>query len=138
MWNVEDCVGRRQTFPKSNRVRRSKTFTLALRRGGCAADDCLVVFAIRSGESAEDRSAKPARRLGITIPKKTGNAVVRNRWKRWIRESFRTQQDQFPEGVDLIVRPKKDARGSWNKIRRGLPKLARKAVSRIKDELPRS
>lgn len=118
-----------KSFPKSKRVVRGDSFTLVLRQGGCAADDCLVVFAFpRESSDAKHRST----RLGVTIPKKTGNAVARNRWKRWIRESFRTQQDAMPEGFDIIVRPKKGASGAWKKIQRSLPKLARKASVRFK------
>lgn len=117
-------------FPKSKRVVRGSSFSLVLRRGGCAADDQLVVFAFPR-ELDDDRTG-PRRRLGVTIPKKTGNAVVRNRWKRWLRESFRTQQDLFPSGYDYVVRPKKGATGGWVAIRRSLPKLARKAASRFK------
>ena len=99
-------------------------FTQTLRRGGCAADGTLVVFAF-------PREDAPTR-LGVTIPKKTGNAVVRNRWKRWIRESFRTQRDQIPTGYDFVVRPKKDAVPDWTAIRKGLPRLTHRAVKRIK------
>ena len=120
----------RNSFPKSKRVVRGDSFTRALRQGGCAADDCLVVFAFARQTDAVPSA--PRRRLGVTIPKKTGNAVVRNRWKRWIRESFRTQQDAFPFGFDYIVRPKKGASGDWKKIQRSLPRLAKKAVSRFK------
>ncbi|QEG00072.1 Ribonuclease P protein component [Stieleria maiorica] len=119
-------------FPKSKRVVSGRAFTLVLRKGGCAADDCLVVFAFPRREG-DDRSDQP-RRLGVTIPKKTGNAVVRNRWKRWIRESFRTQQADFPTGYDFVVRPKKGATGNWTSIRRSLPKLARKAARRLESK----
>ncbi|MCD0460895.1 ribonuclease P protein component [Roseiconus lacunae] len=127
----------RHTFPKAKRVTRGSEFTLILRRGTCAADNCLVVFAIpqeallaQKTSPTQDRSD---RRLGVTIPKKTGNAVVRNRWKRLIRESFRTQQDRIPTGYDFIVRPKKDAECSGKMIQRSLPKLAQKAVRRLRD-----
>lgn len=109
--------------------------TLVLRKGGCAADDCLVVFALprdQSSGSSQPSGRVEVRRLGVTIPKKTGNAVVRNRWKRWIRESFRTQQDLIPQDFDYVVRPKKGASGSWQSIRRALPKLAQKAVRRMR------
>jgi ribonuclease P protein component len=69
-----------------------------------------------------------AARLGITIPKKTGNAVVRNRWKRLIRESFRTQVHQIPTGFDYIVRPKKNAVLDWTAIQKSIPKLAKRAT----------
>jgi ribonuclease P protein component len=116
-----------QSFPKSKRIVRSGTFTLVLRRGRCAADGCLVVFAI---ERDSERSLEgEASRLGVTIPKKTGNAVVRNRWKRWIREAFRTQQVRIPSGFDYVVRPKKGAVGDWATIRASLPRLARRAAN---------
>lgn len=103
--------------------------TLVLRKGGCAADGCLVVFALPRDRTND--ASQSSIRLGVTIPKKTGNAVARNRWKRWIRESFRTQQDSIPQEFDYVVRPKKGAVGNWQAIRRSLPKLARKAVRRI-------
>lgn len=117
------------SFPKRKRIVKGERFTIVLRRGGCAADDCLVVFALPAVES-EHHSADPIR-LGVTIPKKTGNAVIRNRWKRRIRESFRTQQSEFPAGFDYVVRPKKGAAGDWRSIQRSLPKLARKAAGRL-------
>ncbi|EMI54185.1 ribonuclease P protein component [Rhodopirellula sallentina] len=116
-------------FPKSIRVVKGDDFTRVLRRGGCAADGTLVVFALPRTDEADGPT-----RLGVTIPKKTGKAVTRNQWKRLIRESFRTQRDTIPNGYDLVVRPKKDAELGWKEIRRGLPRLAKKAIQRIKQE----
>ena len=115
----------RYFFRKTQRVVRSDDFTFILRSGGCAADGVLVLFA-----TATTPSQPP--RLGVTIPKKTGNAVVRNRWKRLIRESFRTQQDRIPAGYDYVVRPKKGAKPTWIGIKTSVPKLAKKAIGRIK------
>lgn len=48
------------------------------------------------------------KRLGITVTKKTGNAVKRNRIKRLVREFFRLNKSLFPEKHDVIVMAKRN------------------------------
>ncbi len=42
-------------------------------------------------------------RLGVTVSKKVGGAVLRNRVKRWIRDCYRRRRPEFPSGLDLVV-----------------------------------
>jgi len=114
----------RNAFGRNQRIIKSREFTKLLRKGSCAADGVLVLFAMPSAESG-------ATRLGVTIPRRAGNAVMRNRWKRLIRESFRTQQDRIPRGYDYLVRPKKGAEPTWQAVHRSVPGLATKAVNRM-------
>jgi ribonuclease P protein component len=114
-----------QCFGKDQRVVKSDQFARIIKRGSCAADGTLVLFAAAASDPSRTR-------LGITIPKRTGNAVHRNRWKRLIRESFRTQQPSLPRGYDFVVRPKKGAEPCWPAIQKSLPRLAAKAIARMK------
>jgi len=54
---------------------------------------------------SNDRGTK---RLGITVTKKAGNAVRRNRIKRLIREFFRLNKSLFPAGYDVVVMAKRN------------------------------
>ncbi len=115
-------------FGKRDRVKSGDDFTAIIRGGAFAADDVVVVN-VRHRDADLVGSFS---RIGITIPKKTGPAVVRNRWKRWIREAFRTQRAQLPIGLEIIVRPKRDAIGSFDAIARSLPVTVRRASRKLK------
>ena len=55
--------------------------------------------------AAISRTSYTGPRLGITVTKRVGNAPIRNRWKRLIRESFRTGPAHWEHanGLDFVV-----------------------------------
>jgi ribonuclease P protein component len=65
----------------------------------------VIVTGTRSDESDENR-----RRLGVTVSKRVGNSVVRNRVKRCIREWFRHAREELPAGSDIVVIARRKAR----------------------------
>ena len=90
-----------ERFPKSWRLRKRPEIQRTLRKGTASVDHCLVVLATRNTLGHN--------RLGVNIGRRVGNAAVRNRWKRLIREAFRRSRDSVPQGYDIVVRPRKGA-----------------------------
>lgn len=89
---------------KRFRLSRSSDFTRIYRQGSSTASRFLVLYAF-------ERSLKPGDggpRLGLSVSKKLGGAVVRNRVKRLLREAFQGCAEQLAEEYDfvLIARPK--------------------------------
>lgn len=102
-------------FDRSRRIRKSREFANVYQSGLYAADHMLVINACPNGQTRS--------RLGLSISRRVGNAVQRNRWKRALRESFRTQQSKLPTGWDWVIRPKKGAEPDSEQIRASLKRL---------------
>jgi ribonuclease P protein component len=81
-------------FGKAARVLRRREFLAVQQRGERLYAGKLVVLALDAG------GKRP--RIGITVPGKVANAVIRNRIKRWVREAFRSVAADLPP-VDLVV-----------------------------------
>ncbi len=113
-------------FPKSVRLLTQADFDTVYQSDVFAADDFLVIRASRN-----DRGVT---RLGLSVSRKVGNAVVRNRWKRLIREAFRVQRIEMPEGLDLVVRPRKGAVCELEGITRSIKRLAERVDRKLGSE----
>lgn len=91
-------VGRgSQAFPKSSRLLNSKDFE-HLREGSRKALFSPLVIYTRPSRLGSLHS-----RLGLSVSKKQGNAVRRNRIKRLLREEFRLNPLSRGKGLDLLV-----------------------------------
>jgi ribonuclease P protein component len=91
--------GRHEGLGRRDRLRARSCFLAAQRRGRRIVGRNLVVYAMSRAEPERNERA----RIGITVSKKVGNAVVRNRVKRWLRESYRRLACSAPSGTDLVV-----------------------------------
>ncbi len=88
---------------KRSRLSRSSDFQRIYRQGSSTASRFLVLYTFR--RPAEVSAEGP--RLGLSVSKKMGGAVVRNRVKRLLREAFGSVRGQLAEDHDfvLIARP---------------------------------
>lgn len=93
--------GNTQRLLKSDRLRKRREF-LAVQRGGRKIHlRDLLAFV---------RPSRSQRRVGITVSKKVGCAVKRNRIKRLVREVWRKNKELFPADQDLVLVAKVSAR----------------------------
>ncbi len=97
---------RRATLPKAARLRRRSEF-LGVQRTGQQMHGTHFVVLLQ-------RKPGPLARLGITVSKKVGCAVVRNRVKRQVRETFRQHRHLLPQGFDFLLIAR-DGAGSQEK-----------------------
>jgi ribonuclease P protein component len=95
---VEQAATRPHAFPAAVRIRRRPDFLLVYEHGMRIRARLMTVIA--------RRNALGRTRLGIAATRKLGNAVVRNRAKRLVRELFR--HADVPAGLDIVVIPRPD------------------------------
>ncbi len=95
---------------KRRRLSRSGEFERVYREGSSHANRFLVVYSFpRSGE--EDDEA----RLGVSVGRKVGGAVERNRIKRALREAFWGLEDELPKGHDFVLVARAEIGSLWER-----------------------
>ena len=110
-------------FPPECRIRRNADFQRAYARRCRASDNRLLVFGCPNGLAHC--------RLGLSVSRKVGGAVLRNRWKRLLREAFRLNRNRLPEGIDLVVIPRSGAEPELQGLLESLPLLAERVARRL-------
>lgn len=101
-----------QRFPRSLRLTARRQFLTVYERGWKTSSASFTVFGIPNGL---DRW-----RLGLTVTRKFGGAVARNRAKRLLRELFRRHRERLGRPMDLVVN--------------GRSAMLRKPAARLEDE----
>lgn len=126
-------------FPRRERIRKRADF-LAIQGHGrkFSSQHLLLLVRPRAATDAPspEASAVPSpeplpSRLGLTVSKKIGDAVSRNRVKRRLRELYRLHKSWFPPSRDIVViaRPG-TADVSWEALSRELEQLCKRSFGR--------
>lgn len=108
------------TVKKAYRVKKNSEFQDIFRTGKSFANRELVIY-------YKEKKDQEHFRIGISVGKKIGNAVTRNRIKRCIRESFIQLEDTIKPNVDIIIIARNPVvHMDCNDIKRSLLHLLRK------------
>ena len=93
---------------KRRRLSRSAEFERVYRQGRSKGNRYLVLYAFPRAEDAAEREDGP--RLGLSVSRRVGGAVERNRVKRVLREAFWAEAERLPDTSDYVVVARPDAR----------------------------
>ena len=100
-------------------LKKNYEFRRLYSKGRCFGNSYLVVYSRKINS--------PKNRLGITVGKKIGNAVHRNRLRRRIRESYRLMEPEMQTGFEIVVVGRSRASGcDYQHIDSSLRKLLAK------------
>ena len=93
---------------KGRRLSRSTEFQRVYRQGRSKANRHLVLYSFARGDAGDGQGdSRP--RFGVSVGRKVGNAVMRNRVKRTIREAIAELEPQLADGLDYVVLARPDA-----------------------------
>jgi ribonuclease P protein component len=115
----------RESFSSDDRLRKRREFEECYASGVRVSGRLLQVFL---------RPASDAARLGVSVPKRVGNAVARNRVRRRLRELFRRNRRLFERSpVALVVNARPAAaKATFSDLAREYRDSVRRGLSRLK------
>src|SRR5258708_35734530 len=104
-------------------LRRPGDFRRAYDRKRSVSDERLIVYACENG--------LPHCRLGLSVSRKVGMAVVRNRLRRLYKEAFRLTKADLPTGLDLVLIPRGTVIPTLDELKQSLAKLVPQVARRL-------
>jgi len=100
----------RAGYPKTARILRAADFRKAYDQGTRFTGRYFAAFCLRVPQLAPDASKiRESPRLGFTVPRAFGKAVLRNRVKRRLREALRVRLLEMSPEWDIVINPRRPA-----------------------------
>ena len=104
-------------FPKSVRILRSADFRRVYDQGSRYSGPLFAAFFVRRPDCVGPK-------VGFTVPRAVGKAVVRNRIRRRVREAIRLRLDQLSPQCEVVINPRRRAfAATFPEIEREVEKL---------------
>jgi ribonuclease P protein component len=117
---------KRHGFARAEHLRSPLDFRRVYERRRSASDDWIIIYACENGLSHL--------RLGMSVSRKIGKAIHRNRLRRLYREAFRLSKPEMPTGLDLVFIPRTDTAPSLAVLRQSVPRLVNLLAERLTRE----
>lgn len=107
------------SFSREERVRKRRRILEIYEGADKIQGSCLVLYLAENG--------LPHHRLGVTVSRKIGTAVIRSRVKRRLRELFRTNKNTILPFCDLVINAKRRAAvASYQELEKDFLRAARR------------
>ena len=110
-------------FRPHEHLRRPADFQRVYDRRRSVSNESLIVYACPNGLAYN--------RLGLSVSRKAGGAVRRNRLRRLFREAYRLTRHRLPAGLDLVLIPRPGGEQTLAGLLEALPKLVSQVARKL-------
>jgi ribonuclease P protein component len=111
------------TFRPHEHLRRPADFKRVYDNRRSVSDNLLIIYAAPNGLRYS--------RLGLSVSRKLGGAVRRNRLRRLFREAYRLTRGEMPTGLDLVLIPRSTTAPRLIDLMTALPKLVNQVARKL-------